>query len=113
MQTCPEYANDPVTARSTARSRSASFSTMTAAFPELESDALAAGLLLQLPADARAPGEGDQLEAVVGDQLVREVGAAGGDVDHPGGHPGLDQDLAEEQRRERGRARRLEHERIS
>jgi hypothetical protein len=51
---------------------------------ELEDDALPAGLPLELPADRGAAGEGHELEPVVGDQLVGEVGAARRHVDHAG-----------------------------
>jgi hypothetical protein len=37
---------------------------------QLEDDALAAGLALELPADRGAAREGDELEPVVGDEAV-------------------------------------------
>src|SRR6185436_13004275 len=51
---------------------------------ELEDDLLLAGALLHPPADRRAAGEAEQLEAVVADHLVAELAAHRQDADAAG-----------------------------
>ena len=55
---------------------------------ELEDDALLAGALLHPPADRRRAGEGQQLEARVGDHPIAELAGHRQDRDRPGRRPG-------------------------
>ena len=80
---------------------------------ELEHDLLLAGPLLHPPADRWRSGEGEQLEARVGDHPVPELPGHRQDRDGTGGRPRSFDDLRDGQHRERVPGWRLEHDRIA
>src|ERR1051326_5098487 len=64
-------------------------------------------------ADLGRPGEGDLVHAVVLDERRSGAAVAGDDVDHTCGQLGLAEHVAEQQRGERRRLRRLQHDGVS
>ncbi len=80
---------------------------------ELEDDPLLARPLLHPPADRRAAGEREELEALVADHPVAELAAHRQDADRAHRGPGLLDDLADRQHDERVLRRRLQDDRVA
>ena len=80
---------------------------------ELQHDLLLAGALLHPPADRWRSGEGEQLEARVGDHPVPELACHRQNRDGTGGRPSGFDDLRDREHRERVLGRRLEDDRIA
>src|ERR1700739_3672513 len=103
----------PLTIPSTAWSSAASSNTMFAALPPSSSVSF-------LPEPARRrwialPTSVEPVNAILSTSASTRAAAAisGDDVDDARGQLGLPDDVAEEQRRERRRLRRLEHDRVA
>ena len=77
---------------------------------ERELDAAPRRLAAEELADARRARERHLVDARVGAEVTARLGAAGDDVDDARRHARLGEDLAEEERGERGVRRRLEHD---
>ncbi len=80
---------------------------------QLQDDVLLARAGLHPPADGRAAGERQQLEAVVGDHPVAELAAHGQDAHRARRQASLGHDLGHRQHRERVLGRRLEDDRAA
>ena len=106
----------PPTIRGTTVARSASSSTTAADLPaELERHPrhpLAAQAHDPLAGGGRS-GEGDLVDAGVGDEVLADLAAAGHDVDHAGRHAGLVEGLGQHEVAQRRLGRRLEHDRAA
>ncbi len=106
----------PLTIPSTVWSSAQSSKTMFAALPPSSSVSFlprAGELALDCLADLGGAGERDLVDAVALDERGAGAAVAGDDVDDSGGKLGLAQDVAEEERGERGRLRRLEHDGVA
>src|SRR5690606_19849815 len=81
---------------------------------ELEADLLVRDLAADSPADRGRTGEGDRGGQLVFDDRVADLGAAAGnDAEPAGGQAGIDQDLGQLDRGDRGLAGRLENHRVA
>ena len=116
QQTWPWLKKMPLTMPSTAWSTGASSKTMLAALPPSSRVTFllaAGGRAGDHLADLGRPGERDLVDVRVLDQRAAGVAGAGDDVDDAGRQVGLLADLGEQQRGQRRRLGRLEHDGVA